>query len=127
MNFYRYTIWQTGGYDSEYDTTWLNPPEVQVTEYKLMRETPKGYWIGHIWDTKPFKWISKTSRKRFAYPTKEEALNGFLIRTKRRIEILKSQIYQAEQALMTAERINGDIALISQDVKQEARSADRIR
>jgi len=65
-----------------------------------VKETPKGYWIGD-WLFK--KWIPKDSKKRFAYPTKEEALNNFIIRTKKYIEIIKSRLDDSKYAIILAE------------------------
>ena len=43
--------------------------------------------------------MSKTSRKRFAYPTKEQAKESFAARKRRQIVILKFQLRNAEFAL----------------------------
>lgn len=79
----------------------------------LVKETPKGWWIS---DEKDYllkaekealvikkRWISKTSRKRFAYPTREEALNSYKARKKRQIIILKNKIERAISSLHEAE------------------------
>ena len=77
--------------------------------YNLQRETPKGYWIAYGGSPGCFigdeRWVSKTSRKRFAYPTKEEAMVNLIARTKSRIKILKSQLSTCEIALASAEKL----------------------
>jgi hypothetical protein len=98
MKFYRYEIVEYAVSDSEGE--YVNPtvpnPKVEVREYDLLKETPKGYWVGYgdlgynkyNWK----KWVSKTSKKRFAYPTKEEALVNFTKRTEKRLRILDWQL-----------------------------------
>ena len=75
---------------------------VHEREFELLKETPKGYWINLFPDqlipTK--KWVSKDAKKRYAYPTKKEALNSFIARKKRQTEILEAQLSNARMALM---------------------------
>lgn len=80
--------------------------KISLDEYKVIKETPKGYWISfpylsHI-STDWKKWVSKTSRKRFAYPTEEEALNNFIARRKSRIRHLEYNTVCARVALSKA-------------------------
>jgi len=83
--------------------------EVQVIEktYDMIRETPKGYWMSKNqslpFPDKKSRWVSKTARKRFAYPTKAEAMQNFKARTKRRIWILEDQIKVCQMALKSLE------------------------
>ena len=98
MNFYRYEIieYAVTGADGEYVDSHFPNPKVEVREYELLRETPKGYWVGYgsfgysqySWK----KWVSKTTKKRFAYPTKEEAMVNFIKRTEKRAKILERQL-----------------------------------
>ena len=69
---------------------------ITLYEFNLIEETSKGYWIGRL-TTK--QWIPKESKKRFAYPTKEEALINLITRTKRRISILESQLRHSKNTL----------------------------
>ena len=91
--------------------------DVILEKFKLFKETPAGYWIiPEYWSVademttsineRYNKWISKTSRKRFAYPTKEEALESFKMRKQRQIPILKAQLECAKEALKVAENID---------------------
>lgn len=94
MKFYRY------------DIDYSNPePHLWLKEFVLDKETPKGYWIrplmyGYMGLWK--KWIPKVSRKRFAYPTKLEALQSFIARKKKQIKYCKSDLYYAEETLKIA-------------------------
>ncbi len=96
---------------------------LDLREYRIIRETPKGFWIWTGWglyennlpsiynegsDAKEYaakqlkqglKWVSNDSKKRFAYPTKKEAQINFQKRKQRHIKILKSQLSRAEDAL----------------------------
>jgi hypothetical protein len=84
---------------------------INERKFKLLKETPCGYWILPDWgynypESEEFKrWVSKVSKKRFAYPTKEEALVSYMARKKRQIEILKSQLKRAEIALGKSETL----------------------
>jgi hypothetical protein len=97
--FYRYELqFYSSMYDLElgnYSTSYVNSKLV-CREFVMRKETPKGYWIGYgsidtlhsMWR----KWIPKESTKRYAYPTKEEALNNYIARTKKRKKILQNQL-----------------------------------
>ena len=107
MKFYRYI-----------EVSYESGVQLDVKEYKLVRETPKGYWIiDDLWhyDEESVetykKWVSKTARKRWAYPTIEEALTSFKARKNRQIRILTHQLKGAKVALKLAE--NGDFCTIS--------------
>lgn len=92
MIFYRYILVQyvTKDSDGEYIESKHPSPTLTLIEYNLISETPKGYWIGSFGYKE--KWIPKISRKRFAYPTKKEALHNFVKRTEKRIKILDFQL-----------------------------------
>jgi len=68
------------------------------TEYKILRETECGWWIKYdnnyivAHNNKAEKWVSKSGKKRFCYPTKLEALNSLYHRQNMRIKILNSQL-----------------------------------
>lgn len=82
-------------------------------EYCVLRETEKGYWISTGYMTLgeqldllkykgPEKWVSKTGKKRFAYPTKEEAMVNYIARKKSQIKHCKNMIENAEKGLRNA-------------------------
>lgn len=100
MKLYRYYKWCS-------DETLLDYQEnsnvfIDTEEFTITRETEKGYWI--VVNGKD-KWTSKTSKRRFAYPTKEEALENFIRRTKRSIAINHYNIDYAKLALKEAEKL----------------------
>ena len=108
MNFYRYNIVHYAsmndyeGVSRRFD---FPNPSVVLTTYDLIKETPKGHWIslGGLYETGK-RWVSKTSKKRFAYPTKKEALMSFIKRQKSKIRILEHQITSSKLSLGIAER-----------------------
>jgi hypothetical protein len=109
MKFYRYETVEYAVMDSEGE--YMNPtypnPKLEVREFNLFKETPKGYWIGYgsmNYGTlrSNGKWVSKTSKKRYAYPTKEEALNNFILRTEKRIKIMEWQVRVSKIGLVLA-------------------------
>lgn len=59
--------------------------------YKIIKVTEKGYWINDL-ASLGNKWVSGTSRKRFAYPTKEEAFENFKKRSERCAKIQEAQL-----------------------------------
>lgn len=102
MIFYRYDIAYTH----------LNNVEIALHKFDLLKETPQGYWIvpnlrWHSLEAKEKhkRWIHKVSRKRFAYPTKEEALYSFIMRKKKQIIYCKRDMRNAEAALNIARKI----------------------
>lgn len=102
MTFYRYEAIQYAEHDidGELVSPKIPNPTIELKEYDMLKETLKGYWIGHKEFPKLSKtWVSKTSKKKFAYPTKEEALTNFIKRIEKRIEILKYQIDFSRTAL----------------------------
>lgn len=107
MEFYRYKLTEYASHDyfGELIAPAFPNPKLELETYYLARETPKGYWIKIDYYPEEFwrKWVSKTSKKRFAYPTEEEALNNFIKRSKARIKILKRQVIVSEIGLSLAE------------------------
>ena len=84
----------------------LNIPEVRIREitFNLIKETPKGYWIVenclHLVAIEELThWVSKTAKKRYAYPTKKEAMENLKARKERQITILEKQLARAKETL----------------------------
>ncbi len=113
IKFYRYNIinYATMDMDEEYTKPILPNPKIVLTELNLHKETPKGYWIGYGYYQPEYGdklrgrsiWVSKTSKRRYAYPTKEEALKSFIYRQKRAVEILDFKLKSHQIALQDAE------------------------
>lgn len=101
-SFYRYKIVFYGE---------RNEPKIELDKWKLFKETRAGFWI--VPEILPLerwkKWIPKKSKKRFAYPTKEEAFTNLKARTYRRAGILEWQLEGVEKAILKIEQhpLNG--------------------
>ena len=74
--------------------------------FKVLRETPQGFW------TDTGQWVSKTSRKRLAYPSKEEAWKAFIARKRRQITILEHRLKRARAAVSLTRPEDGSVALV---------------
>ncbi len=110
MEFYRYEIRQDSDFNDFGDAPAPLFPHVRLKlkTFNLHRETPEGYWIGYGHTTEGglrsgSRWVSRTAKKRYAYPTKEEALRSFRARKRQQVRILKNQLRTAETALRDAE------------------------
>jgi hypothetical protein len=106
MKFYRYETveYAVHGMDGELVSPLFPNPKLELRDFDLIKETPKGYWIGGksfehiIWK----KWMSKTSKRRYACPTEKEALDNFILRTEKRIKILDRQLQSCKIGLNLA-------------------------
>jgi len=87
--------------------------KIEEKKFKVVKETKCGYWIQlfkfDIDDRENRKWVSKTAKKRFAYPTKNEAMVNFKARKKRQIQLLTNQLNNVKRALEIIENRNGNI------------------
>ncbi len=82
---------------------------IDLDIYNLHKETPKGYWIGYgsLLEGQLRSnsiWIPKVSRKRFAYPTKEEALHNYIKRCEKRTAILRTQLNDMDKVARLIEK-----------------------
>ena len=73
--------------------------KIYLEDYKMLRETACGYWIDTSGYGKSYEtWVSKTSRKRFAYPSKHEAMINFKHRKQRQITLLERNLARSKAA-----------------------------
>lgn len=87
----------------------LTALRIELMEFTVTKETPKGYWftMGEIYGIhSPAKWASKESKKRYCYPTKEEALKAFLFRKASQIRILTEKLNRAKMAYQKGKEIH---------------------
>jgi hypothetical protein len=73
---------------------------VTLDEYLVLRHTPKGVWLdmGQMVG----RFVRYDARKKFAHPTREEALSSFQERKRRQIKILSGRLRDARAALTIA-------------------------
>lgn len=108
MKFYRYeaVVYAEIDHDGEFVSPRIRMPKIELRTFNLHKETPKGYWIGYGHPDNGLqshsRWVSKDGRKRYAYPTKQEAITNYVKRTEKRIKILKSQLQECEFGLSKA-------------------------
>jgi hypothetical protein len=92
MKLYRYEDQTRSSLGDEDGYGAFSRTEILLRSFLVEKETPCGYWIPYK------KWVSKTARRRYAYPTKEEAWGSFKARKKRQILILTFQLNRAKAA-----------------------------
>lgn len=92
-----------------------------LKKFNVVRETECGYWyvpwsirnhespMGVKWFKDQQRWVSKNSRKRRCYPTTEEAMESFRIRSQWRLKHLKRQMVVAEAAMLLGSEV-GSVA-----------------
>jgi hypothetical protein len=89
---------------------------LQLETFPVLKETLRGYWVPRYqWlspctfdklSVKNRRWVSKTSVKRYCYPSKEDALKSFEIRKSRYVEHCRRRLEMAE---MVAQLIDGKV------------------
>ena len=105
-NLYRYESMRNSVcIDQELELFGVSAARLHCFEARVVAETPKGYWIG--WNGVKEKWVSKHSKKRYAHPTKEEAMAAYRHR---------KQAY-VRHALATLDRAKEDLALYDSTIK----------
>ena len=83
--------------------------EIRCDEYKILKETPEGYWIGDEYDK---HWISKnnaTAKKTFARPTKEQAFKDLEYRTAKWLAYTTSTQNYIEDVLRKIDQIKAAV------------------
>lgn len=85
-------------YRYEYAPVWHNT-EMFLEEWRVIRTTPAGVWVERYGQE---KFVLLKAHKKWAHPTKATALEGFIKRRERQIDILQAQLTRAEEALAAA-------------------------
>jgi hypothetical protein len=75
--------------------------DLRLFEYPVLSHTPKGVWLDNFGQR---KFVLNDSRKRYAYPTQEAALEAFKHRKRRQIGILSARLKDAQDGLTLAEK-----------------------
>lgn len=90
--------------DSERELYGVLDAKLVCEEYQVTVHTPEGYWIG-AFDTDKDRWIGKYAKKRYAYPTKAEALEAYILRKKSYKNHCLNNLRSAEEDLRLVEGI----------------------
>ncbi len=70
-------------------------------EYTVIKQTEEGYWFNYYGGA---KWTSRIATRRFAYPTKKEAMVSYKKRKQRQILLLERQLSNAKEQYREAKR-----------------------
>ena len=89
-------------YRAYYSSWWVHgnitpTVELRFDELKIVGVTPKGTWIVGGQLSKP-KWVSDNARKRYAYPTRELAINSLSHRLDGRLKHLRTAMSVNKEA-----------------------------
>jgi hypothetical protein len=96
--WYRFDTVHYSSFDSDGDLVSVGCArvEVELRRFPVLSHTPKGAWLELGCDK---RFVLTNSRKRYACPTIEEAVESFKARKQAQIRILRSQLYTAEEGL----------------------------
>jgi hypothetical protein len=82
---------------------WGTHVSVHLFEYTVVKETPKGVWLALFEFSSLKRFVLLDARKKFACPTKEEAMESFLARKRKQVKILSNQLRHVKEAIQIAE------------------------
>lgn len=71
-----------------------------LESFRTVGETPCGYWISYGYGDDRDRWVHKTSRRRFAYPSKGEAWESFCRRTHKFVARAEATLAHANANLL---------------------------
>jgi hypothetical protein len=100
--WYRYEDVRYGVADEHGDVV-SSYVQLRMTDFVVRKVTPKGVWVSAGGICIP-RFVLTAANKRYALPTKEEALESLLARKARQILILESQTKHARDASTLAQR-----------------------
>ena len=105
--WYRYYDYRTAAPVDEYDEIYgASSAAIGLQKFGVTRHTPKGVWIDYHGNPRDEKFILTAANKRFACPTKEEALKSFLARKKRQLSILTNQADHVREIIIAIQELN---------------------
>lgn len=87
------------------DCSWSEQHVAQESVWYAIRSTPKGYWITDEYAIQE-KFVLASGKKRFAYPTRQEAFDSYMKRKEKQVLILSNMLNKANQRLVY-NRVNG--------------------
>ena len=92
--------------DAEMEIYGVSQAKLVCQKLYVTSKTPKGYWIGWFKWAKDH-WVSNTSRKRYAHPTKEAALVAYTLRKKAYVKHCEARLARAKEDLSLASKKEG--------------------
>jgi len=109
--WYRFTdVAYSTGYCEFTDRSTGSMIKIELTEHEVVRRTPKGAWINRgsgAWGSMhgELRFVLLSATKRFAYPTKAEAMASFLARKKAQARIYRARMERALRAINEAAHV----------------------
>lgn len=79
---------------------------VDELHFVLVRKTKCGYWIKDIRGFSEPRWTSARTRKRYAYLSREAALDSYIKRKEKQIKILTDRLASSKIRLNNAKKID---------------------
>lgn len=104
---------------------YMNNYPIQKKTYKVVKETPKGYWISEIFQSGNIssfkKWISKHTNhhRKFAFENEEDAIRHYRFKKAAQIRILTENLVRAEERYKIA--VEKDVTYRPRDENQYSR------
>lgn len=105
--WYRYEDRRYASLD-EWDDVYSVRVALEMSTFTVQKVTPKGVWLTNRWMAPRF--VLMEARKRFAHPTKEEALTSIKARKERQIGILSKQLENARRVIALANAESANLA-----------------
>lgn len=103
-NFYRYVEQIVSNGVDEWDESLGSHMELYCYTYRVEKITPKGARIAD-WSLGGDRPVMDSTINKFAYPTKAEALLGFISRKRRQQSIIMGQLARSKEAQNKAEQL----------------------
>lgn len=88
-------------YDRDFSNVEYGEP-IRLREFEVIKSTECGHWINVLGDK---KFVLKGLGKRFAYETKYDALNSFILRSQKCHRLEKAKLDRTNICLVTAENM----------------------
>lgn len=93
-----------------YDVLYETGIHIRLETFEVVKETPQGYWVNSQYNPSwlsvddlrkrgYLRWVSKTSTKRYCYPTMEQAVNSFKRRKTVQASKLRHQLEHVEAVI----------------------------
>lgn len=81
---------------------WKGSPALELVEYEILKDTPKGYWIRQGGKYGVKRWISKNARNKYAHKSVIYALKGYIRRKTYRNVCIESELIRNEETIKEA-------------------------
>lgn len=83
--------------------------EVRLRAIPVLKVTPKGVWLACSTLYSEKRFVRREARKRFACPTKEEAMESFIARKNRQRQIYSARVRHINEVLNLVEKERGKL------------------